>query len=150
MPASDANGCSVGSMRHASGAVAEHVDDLPVERNLLVEREVAGEERLVDLAAALLGDQRHELGLHLGEDPRDLGRLHLRLEVVEQDVVRLVRLRLEAFDVAAAQLDVALERPEEELEVRTSPSPRPRPGRPRTAARVISTRSAVGTRTAFS
>ena len=109
------------------GAVAEHVDDLVVERDLLVEREVAGEERVVDLAAAQLRDQRHELGLDLGEDARHLGRLHLRLEVVEQDVVRLVR-RLEALDVAAAQLDVALEQRAGTARSPTSPSPRTQTG----------------------
>ena len=45
-----------------------------------------------------------------------LGRLHPRLEVVEEHVVRLV-VALEALDVAALQLDGALEVGEEECEV---------------------------------
>ena len=61
--------------------------------------------------------RRHELGLDLVEDARHLRRLHLRLEVVEQDVVRLVGL-LEAVDVAVPQLDVALEQRQEDVEVR--------------------------------
>jgi hypothetical protein len=98
-------------------AAAEHVYDLPVERDLLVDREVAAQERVVDLAVAQLGDERHELGLDLREDLRHAGRLHLRLEVVEEDVVWLVLL-VEAVDVLHAQLDVALEQWQEELEVR--------------------------------
>ena len=117
MPAPEANGCSVGSMRHASGTVPEQVDDLLAERDLLLDREVPGEERVVDLALPQLGDQRNQLRLDLGEDPRHVRRLRLRLEVVEQDVVRLVG-RVEAGDVAAAQLDGALERGQEQLEVR--------------------------------
>ena len=117
MPEPDANGCSVGSIRHVCGAMAEQVDDLVVERDLLVEVEVAGEERVVDVAIAKVGDQLHELGLDLGEDARHLRRLHLRLEVVEQHVVRLV-LRAEALDIAVPQLDVALHQRQEEVEVR--------------------------------
>ena len=97
--------------------MAEEVEDLVVERDLAVEREVAAQERVVCVAVAQLRDQRDELVLDLLEDACDVGRLHLRLEVVQEDVVRLV-LGLEALDVAAAELDVALERPEEELEVR--------------------------------
>ena len=72
-----------------------------VERDLLVDREVAGEERIVGVAAAQLGDEPHELRLDLVEDPLHLGGLHLRLEVVEQHVVWLV-LRAEALDIATA------------------------------------------------
>jgi hypothetical protein len=99
------------------GPVAEEVDDLVVERDLAVEWEVAAQERVVCVAIAQLRDQRDELVLDLLEDACDVGRLHLRLEVVQEDVVGLV-LGLEALDVASAELDVALERPEEELEVR--------------------------------
>src|SRR5579863_5811577 len=98
------------------GPVAEEIDHLVVERYLPVEREVPVQERVVRVALAELRDERDELVLDLLEDACDVGRLHLRLEVVQEDVVRLV-LRLEACDVAAAQLDVALERTEEELEV---------------------------------
>src|SRR5581483_6710128 len=98
-------------------AVAEEVDDLVVERDLLVDVEVAGEERVVDVAVAEVGDQLDELGLDLREDARHLGGLHLRLEVVEQDVVGLC-LRAEALDVAVAQLHVPLHKRQEEREVR--------------------------------
>ncbi len=98
------------------GAVPEHVDDLAVERHLRVEREVAEEERVVDLAVALLGDERHELRLDLVEDARDLGRLHLGLEVVEQDVVRLVAAARSIRRSGGAARRCA-RAPEEELEV---------------------------------
>ena len=41
----------------------EHVHDLVVQRDLLVEVEVAGEERVVDLAVAKVGDQSTSSGL---------------------------------------------------------------------------------------
>ena len=115
-------------------AVAEHVDDLVTELDLLVDREVAGEEGVVDLAPVKGRDQIDELGLDLVEDARDLGGLHLRLEVVEEDVVGLVTA-LEAVDVAAAQLDLPLHDGEEEVEVRgrlgLEPDRRGLGGRPR-------------------
>ncbi len=89
----------------------------PRQRDLRVDRVLGLEERVVDVALAQLRDQGDELRLDLVEDAPHLGGLHLRLEVVEQDVVRLVP-RLEAVDVAAAQLDVALERRQEALEAR--------------------------------
>ena len=100
-----------------SGAMPEEVDYLVVERDLRVDRKIAGQERVVDLAVAQARDQRHELVADLREDARHLRRLHLRLEVVEQDVVWLVA-RLIAVDVAHAQLDVALEHGKKQLEVR--------------------------------
>ena len=77
------------------------------------------------LDRADLGDQRHELLLQLVEDRAHLGRLHPRLEVVEEDVVRLV-VAVEAVDVAALQLDVALEVRQEEREVVLLRAPSPR------------------------
>ena len=53
--------------------VPEQIDDLVVERDLPVDGEVAGEERVVDVAVAQLRDQRHELVADLGEDARHLG-----------------------------------------------------------------------------
>src|SRR3954471_10265515 len=97
-------------------AVPEEIDDLVVERDLLVDWEPTPEERVVDLAVAKIGDELHELGLDLREDARHLGRLHLRLEVVEEDVVRLIRL-FEAVDVPLPELEVALEQRQEEPEV---------------------------------
>ena len=117
MPAPEANGCSVGSMRHESGrcpkrstisspsAICCSIGKSPVRNESSTSR------------SPQLGDQRNQLRLDLGEDPRHVRRLRLRLEVVEQDVVGLVG-RVEAGDVAAAQLDGALERREEQLEVR--------------------------------
>ena len=58
--------------------------------------------------------------LQLVEDGPHLRRLHARLEVVEERVVRLVD-RLEAFDVALLELDRALEMRQEEPEVRRPP-----------------------------
>ncbi len=52
--------------------VTEQVDDLVVERDLLVEVEVAREEGVVDVTIAKLRDQLHELGLDLGKDARHL------------------------------------------------------------------------------
>ena len=53
--------------------MAEEVYDFVVERNLLVEVEVADEKGVVDVAIAELRDQLRELGLDLGEDARHLG-----------------------------------------------------------------------------
>src|SRR4051794_29485456 len=55
----------------------EHVDKLTAERDLLIKREAAEEETIVDLTVAPLFDQRHELRLDLREDPRHGGRRHL-------------------------------------------------------------------------
>ena len=88
------------------------LDDLARERLLRGARELGGEERVVDVPLALLGGERDELRLDLVEDAAHLGGLHLRLEVVEQDVVELVA-RLEARDIAAAELEVPLERGQE-------------------------------------
>ena len=116
MPAPDANGCSVGSMRQVSGRWPNRSTTSWSRATCAIDGKVAREKRVVDVAIAELRDQRHELLADLGEDARHLGRPHLRLEVVEQDVVRLVA-RLEARDVLQAQLDVALEHRQEELEV---------------------------------
>ena len=59
-----------------------------------------------------LGEHRPDRPEHLG----DLGREHVRLEVVEERRVRRV-LPLEAVDVLPLQLEVALERGEELREV---------------------------------
>ena len=87
---------------------AEALDDPERVGVLGVDRPGAGHERVVALDRADLGDQRHELRLEIVEDGADLGRLHPRLVVVEEHVVRLV-VALEAVDVAALQLDRALE-----------------------------------------
>ena len=64
------------------------------------------------LASADGRDQRHELALEPVEDALHLGRRRSRLEVVEEDVVRIVG-RLEARDVLALQLELPVEpRPE--------------------------------------
>jgi hypothetical protein len=90
--------------------VAELLEHLEGEGTLLVDREMPGEARVVDRVGALgdLGDQRDELGLQLVEDRAHLGGLHALVEVVEQHVVVVLRLR-EARDVFALKLDVAAE-----------------------------------------
>ena len=72
------------------------------------------------------GDQRHQLGLQLGEQRGHLGRLHPRLVVIEQRVVGAVEA-VEAGDVAPGQLEVALEVGLERREVRLARGPRPTP-----------------------
>ena len=93
---------------------AERREDPAVERCLLVGRVGQLEERRVDARSVL-----HELGEDGPDRPehvRDLGRRHVRLEVVEERRVRRV-LPLEALDVAALQVEVALERGKEAREV---------------------------------
>jgi hypothetical protein len=68
---------------------SEQLDDALVEP-LLPIREIPVEERVVDVVRAQLRDQRDQLGLELVEDRTDFGRRRLRLEVVEEDVIRLV------------------------------------------------------------
>ena len=80
---------------------------------LRLDRPGAVHERVVAVDRADVGDQRNELRLQVVEDLPHLGRLHPGLEVVEEHVVRLV-VALEALDVAALQLDRALEVGEEE------------------------------------
>ena len=80
-----------------------------------VDRPRPRHERVVAVDGADLRDQRHELRLQVVEDGAYLGRLHARLEVVEERVVGLV-VAFEALDVAPLQLDGALE-VEEEREV---------------------------------
>ncbi len=55
--------------------------------------------------------------LQVVEDRAHLGRLHLRLEVVEERVVGLVELAVEALDVAVAELEVLAQRRQEGGEV---------------------------------
>src|SRR5437899_2045113 len=72
---------------------AERLEDPALDLLLPLEREVAGEAGAVDrLPLADLGDQGHEPLLELVEDRTHLGGLHPRLELVEQVIVRLVRL----------------------------------------------------------
>src|SRR5437763_3223205 len=87
---------------------AEEVDDALRQPLLSIGRKRSAEEGVVYVVVPELGDQRQELGRHLGEDRLHLCARHLRLEVVEKDVVRLVA-RLETLDVAPAQRDVARE-----------------------------------------
>ena len=93
---------------------AERREDALAELLLLVCGERLLEERGVDARRL-----PHELGEHGPDRPehlRDLGRLHERLEVVEERRVRRV-VPLEALDVAALQLEVPLERRQEAREV---------------------------------
>ena len=93
---------------------AEGCEDPAVEHCLLVCRVGQLEEGRFDARCVL-----HELGEDGPDRPehiRDLGRRHVRLEVVEERRVRRV-LPLEALDVAALQVEVALERGKEAREV---------------------------------
>ena len=84
-------------------------------------------------AAAALGrsrDQRHELLLEPVEDDPHLGRRRSRLEVVEQDVVRIVG-GLEARDVLALQLELPVEPRAEGGVVVLAPARPPTPPCPR-------------------
>ena len=110
----------------------EQLDDALVERFLLLGWKVAAQERVVDVVVPQLGDQRDDPRLQLLEDVAHLRRRRLRLEVVEQDVVRLLDV-VEAVDVPEAQLDVALERGQEAFEV--GRRLRLHPHRPRLGAR---------------
>src|SRR6185312_15025592 len=98
-------------------AEAELGDDLLRDSLLTVDGEVSGHEGVVDLDVAELCDQRNELRLELGEDLAHLYSRRVRLEVVEQDVVRLLDA-VEAVDVAAAQLHGPFHDGQEELVVR--------------------------------
>src|SRR6185437_13200775 len=102
---------------------------------LTVDGEVPGHERVVDLDVAELCNQRDKLRLELGEDLAYLRSRRVWLEVVEQDVVRLLDA-VEAVDIAPAKFDSALALTQT--------------GRACADARVISARSSVGTRDAFS
>ena len=98
--------------------VTEAFHHVEAESPLVVFVELPVEERVVDLPRFCdLLDQRHEVLFELVEDLPHLCRLHVRLEVVEEDVVRLVG-RVEALDVAVAQLEVLLEMRSQCFEVR--------------------------------
>ena len=79
------------------------------EAPLRVPREMAAEAGIVDrIGVRDRAQPRNERGLQRVEDLLDLDGLHAGLVVVEDDVVR-VAVRLEARDVALAQLEVPLE-----------------------------------------
>ena len=105
-------------------AKGEELDHLLRNLLLALDGEVSDQERLVHFGVTELGDQRYELGLELVEDLPHFGRARIRLEVVEQDVVRLVD-SVVALDVAAPQLDVSFQCWQEELEVRLRFGPDP-------------------------
>ena len=133
------------------GGEAEVLEDLALDALLRVDREVAGQERVVDGVRTLgdLGDERDEALLQLVEHRAHLGRLHARLVVVEEEVVVLVG-GLEALDVLPAQLDHLLEVRLEHRPVGRPCEPPPRPGSAIAAVRDISAESSGGTRTSLS
>ncbi len=97
--------------------VAEASQDLEAEPALHGRFELAFEEGVVDVPGVReLGHQRRELFFQLVEDLADLGGLHLRLVVVEEQVVGLVR-GLEAGHVAVPKLDQPLEMRAQLLEI---------------------------------
>ncbi len=93
---------------------AERREDALVERFLRVDRERLVEERRVGVRR--LADELGQDGPDGREDLRHLGRLHERLEVVEERRVRRV-VPLEALDVPALEVEVPLQRREELREV---------------------------------
>ena len=133
----------------AVGAVPEEVDHLVRHRLLALDGEVAGEERVVDLAVAELRDERDERRLELREHCAHLGRLRLRLVVVEQNVVALVRAVGDEVDVLELQFDVALQPGRNEAKS-FSALALTQTGFASDAAREISARSDDGTFAAFS
>ncbi len=101
-----ANGCTASSSRQPLG-IESHQRQHPVDQLALGARwriGRAGRSRRPSrrLSSAISGTQ---LGLQLREQPRHLSRLHLRLIVIQQDVVGAVEV-VEALDVAAGQLQV--------------------------------------------
>ena len=98
---------------------AEALDHLHLELLLPLDREARAADWAFSLCAGG-GDQRNLLFLQPSEDGTHLGRLHAGLEVVEQDVVRLVVV-VEALDVLAAQVEVVAEGGQELREVRVLP-----------------------------
>jgi hypothetical protein len=86
---------------------AEPLDHLELELLLPLDREGGVPQRALALGPRGL-DERDLLLLEPVEDRSHLGCLHPGLEVVEEDVVRLVVV-VEAFDIAAAQLEVVAE-----------------------------------------
>ena len=100
------------------GVEADGLEDLQHGHALGLGGERAGEDAGVArlLGVARGGDERHEGVAQLREQRAQLGRREARLEVLEQHVVGVLEA-LEAGDVALPQLDVALERGAEVLEV---------------------------------
>ena len=95
---------------------AEAIEQRSLELLLRLERKTAVQEGVVDLRGRAVDDQRRELFLQPLENGLDLCRPHPRFVVVEERVVRIVRV--EAVRVAAAELDAPLEIRLQELEVR--------------------------------
>ena len=96
---------------------AETAHDLELELLLPLDREhLAGRWRLA-LGGRQLLDEGRLLLFQVVEDRSHLGRRQAALEVVEEGVVGLGVVALEAGDVAAAQLEVLTQRREEAREV---------------------------------
>ena len=143
----DANGWTAVSSRHSDGSKPKR--SITFSSNTFWPS--IGNVRAATGALALRacgGDERHLLLLQPLEDRADLGRLHPGLEVVEEDVVRLVVV-VEAVDIAAAQVEVRAKGGQELREVGVLPRLDPDRHRERGGAD-ISARSSAGTRRAFS
>ena len=115
------------SSRNSTGRAGDGRDELARQLVLGVDGKRAVHE-VVFLVGRVLVDQGDELGLEGGEYPPHLLGRHPLLEVVEEDVVRVV-VRREALHVPQAQLEHALERGAEELEVGILSSLHPHPVR---------------------
>ena len=140
MPVPDANGCTVGSSRHASSSKPNRLHDLELERLL---RARAGTSRggVGSCRRAPRPPSRAAPGAPSGSRRAPhLGRRHAALVVVEHDVVRLVVVAVEAVDVAACAARGSCAGRAGTSRSRCPCAPRPRPGSRATAERDISAR----------
>ena len=104
------------SRRHSDGSNPKRADHLQLELLLALEREAHLAQWPLPFGAGRC-DERDLLLLEPVEDLAHLCRLHPRLEVVQEHVVRLVVV-VEALDVAPAKVEVVPQCGQELREVR--------------------------------
>ena len=144
MPVPDANGCTVGSSRHASSVKPNARDDLELEHLLRARGRKRASAAARGAGCGDLLDERRLVLLQVVEDAADLGGLHPALVVVEHDVVRLVaRPRSTRCSACADRGSCAA--PAGRPRSRCSCAPRPRPGSRAPPTRDISARRSAGT-----
>ena len=104
-----ANGCTVLSSRHAARSIPQRSSTASANRRCACRgKRPRRHESSIGSASWTARSHGYERCLQRVEDRHDLVRLHARLVVVEDDVVRIAVV-LEARDVLPAQLEVALE-----------------------------------------